>query len=147
VTTTRKLLLTAMLGAALVAVGGGPAGAGSLPYAPKDCTKPRIEPHSIVLSCSDAGLFVKHIEWDEWSADRAEGDGTLIANTCRPTCEAGNFKRYPAEIELKKVRTRNCGGTEVPLFRKAVLDFRRDRPDFPGIRKSRLECVPSGDGL
>ena len=97
-------------------------------YAPKDCVKPRVRPSRIVLACGDFGLDVSHIDWHGWTQRRAHGKGKLYANTCDPSCSAGNFKKYPVHVHLRKVRRRTCGGLHVPLFRKAILRFPGKRP-------------------
>ena len=112
-------------------------------YAPKDCVKPRVEPSRIVLACGDFGLYVSHIDWNGWTHRRARGKGKLYVNSCDPSCSAGNFKKYPVHIHLRKVRRRTCGGLSVPLFRKAILRFPGKRPSHAHrFHRNTLFCQP-----
>jgi hypothetical protein len=112
-------------------------------YAPKDCVKPRVEPSRIVLACGDFGVYLGHIDWNGWGHRRAHGKGRLYVNTCDPSCSAGNFKRYPVRVHLRKVRRRTCGGLSVPLFRKAILRFPGKRPSHAHrFHKNTLFCQP-----
>ncbi len=110
-------------------------------YAPKDCTKPQVEPRRIVFACADAGLYVNHLRWTKWRHRRAKGKGVLHERSCDPYCLGSPFKDYPVRIRLRKVRRRFCGGERVPLFRKAILSFpHKTPPDAHRVRKNPLYC-------
>jgi hypothetical protein len=121
--------------------------AGSPTYAPKDCTKPKVEPSRIVLACADFGLFVRATHWNHWGGRRASGRGTLHANECVPaaSCGPSQFRRYRhVRFRLHRVREKRCGGERVHLFTRLNLRFkRRDKPSYAHtIRRNRLYCKP-----
>jgi hypothetical protein len=126
----------------LVSVVAGSASAnGSKVYAPKDCTKPRIRPSRIVISCADFGLFVTINHWNRWGRPKAKGKGDLHANTCRPDCATGKFKEYPVKVRLRKIREKTCGGRRLPLFRRMILRFLGPEPKFASaINQTQLFC-------
>jgi hypothetical protein len=111
------------------------------PFAPEDCSKPKVRPDRIVISCADEGIFVDSITWISWGNRTAAGQGTLNVNTCRPNCAEGNFKQYPANLTLKKVRTRKCGGKNVPMFLKLLLAFPQNEPKSADeLGKNTMSC-------
>jgi hypothetical protein len=112
-------------------------------YAPKDCTKPQVRPNRIVFACGDFGLYANHLRWKKWGHRRARGRGTLHANSCDPSCSAGNFDKYRVHVQLRKVRRRFCGDRYVRLFRKAILNFPDGKPSYAHrIHRTGLYCVP-----
>jgi hypothetical protein len=64
---------------------------------------PKVRP-SLVAWGSGSGLFVKNLRWDHWRMTGAYGRGTRWANTCNPTCSAGNYIKSPASITFWRWR-------------------------------------------
>lgn len=60
----------------------------------------RVEPKAFVLTCADANTAMTGITWKGWGTAHAVGHGTLVENTCTPTCVAGRFESEPAKITL-----------------------------------------------
>jgi hypothetical protein len=123
--------------------GGGAAGRPAKRFAPKDCSKPRVKPGRIVLSCGDSGLFVKPKHWSRWGQNTARGRGQLRANECSPSysCGPSQFTRYPVHFRLSDVRDKSCGGRRVDLFTELHLRFEQRKPSHAKrIRGSRLFC-------
>jgi hypothetical protein len=112
-------------------------------YAPKDCTKPRVEPGRIVIACGDFGLYFKVKRWAYWNRSGAAANARMRANDCTPSCAAGTFHSYTVRIRLSKVRTRPCNGRRVPMFQKLRANFKDRRPAWAGGReKFGLWCAP-----
>jgi hypothetical protein len=64
---------------------------------------PTVRP-SLVAWGQGSGLFVKGLTWDHWTLTGAYGRGTRWANTCNPTCSAGNYIKSPASITFWRWR-------------------------------------------
>jgi hypothetical protein len=62
--------------------------------------KSEQQPPVIVLFCADANEGVRDISWTAWEANGASGAGTLIRNTCKPTCVAGTWENTPVRLGL-----------------------------------------------
>ena len=60
------------------------------------------EPSVIVFFCADANESVKDISWSAWEANTASGAGTLVHNTCNPTCMAGLWETTPVRLSVSK---------------------------------------------
>ena len=67
---------------------------------------PTVRP-SLVAWGMGSGLFVKGLNWDHWTLTGAYGRGTRWANTCNPTCSAGNYIKSPASITFWRWRWHN----------------------------------------
>ncbi len=118
------------------------AGSGHRTFAPKDCTKPRVEPSRIVFACADFGAYLGKIDWARWGAHHARGSGIFKLKVCKPSCANGHYRRFPAKVRLRKVRVGRCGGRRVHLFRQARLRFTgKQPPSARQYRKNRLVCT------
>lgn len=138
-----KRTLIALVGAGLLAAAVvAPAGAQEdFIYAPRDCTKPKIEPKSITLACGDANILLKHLGWDEWNTDKVKGRGELWVNDCDPNCAAGTFDKYKVKVRLLNPQSYECGGRELMMYRRAHVRFRGDAPPKPNnFRSFKLFC-------
>ncbi|MHB8505392.1 MAG: hypothetical protein ACYDEN_06700 [Acidimicrobiales bacterium] len=80
------------------------------------------KPTNYVVTCADANVRWKDVTWSTWSATSAAGHGTLVENTCRPTCVAGRFISYPAEVSLGGVVVTAAHGK---VFSRAMVTYRR----------------------
>jgi hypothetical protein len=56
------------------------------------------KPAEIVFFCADANELVKDISWTAWEANAASGAGTLVHNTCTPTCVAGSTETTAVQL-------------------------------------------------
>jgi hypothetical protein len=129
-----------LLGAALIA---GPATGGTTDnvYAPKDCTKPKIEPKRITLTCADDGIQLKGLSWKNWDAPKAKGKGKLLVNDCDPNCAEGDIDRYKAKVTLLNIKSSTCGGRTVQMYRRAHLRFPDEAPpNQNSFRSFQLSC-------
>lgn len=66
----------------------------------------RVEPKAFVLTCADANTAMTGITWKGWGTAHAVGHGTLVENTCTPSCVAGRFESEPAKITLSHLGRR-----------------------------------------
>jgi hypothetical protein len=129
-----------LLGAALIA---GPAAGGTTEfvYAPKDCTKPKIEPKRITLTCADDGVQLKRMGWDDWNAPKVKGQGRLLVNDCDPNCAAGDIDKYKVKVTLLNIKRYTCGGRTVQMYRRAHLRFPDEKPpNQNSLRSFQLSC-------
>jgi hypothetical protein len=137
----KKLCLVVVLGLALLVP--AVSSAGSTAYAPKNCTKPAIEPKTIYIACGDGNFFIKVKHWSFFNGREAGGTGKALANDCMPDCADGNFHSYDVKIHLTKVKTTTCGGERVPLFQKIEVKFKGSRPSgLSADEKFDLFCSP-----
>jgi hypothetical protein len=83
------------------------------------CTTARFKPHGYVLSCADANTQITHARYSSWAAKSARGRGTLVYNTCAPSCAAGTFKHHPVTFSLGRART--VGGKR--LFTRMFVTY------------------------
>jgi hypothetical protein len=130
----KRTLYVAALAIAIVAVSMvGLAVATKAPKAPKLCNQPRVEPNKIVITCADFGLVVTKINWRYWGAEKAKGAGVL-------TDPQGG--RYPVNVTLQKVRSRNCDGYHGKIFKTMKLNFPASLPPYAAsVQKNRLFCI------
>ena len=137
-----KKVLIALAATALVTLGATvTAGAGGDIYAPKDCTKPKVEPKRITLSCADDNILLKRLGWNEWNADKVKGQGKLLVNDCDPNCASGTFDKYAVKVTLLNIRTYTCGGSSLPMYRRAHVRFTDEAPPQQNqYRSFKLEC-------
>ena len=63
--------------------------------------KGEVKPAEIVFFCADANELVKDISWTAWEANAASGAGTLVHNTCQPTCVAGSVESTPVQVGVR----------------------------------------------
>ena len=119
-------MLTATGATAIMSVAGLalPVAASAAPALPKvsDCGEVSAKPTGLVLSCADANIALETLKWSSWGKSTAKATGIFSENDCSPTCAAGTFNRYKANVTLSAPRTIN--GTKV---------FTKVRVVFPGI--------------
>jgi hypothetical protein len=71
-------------------------------YVASDCSNAAFKPHSIVLTCGDAGLVVSKLQWPQWGAKEAHGAGRGEQKVCKPDCAAGKVARGAMKVVLSK---------------------------------------------
>ena len=60
-----------------------------------------------VIYVGESSLFVRTPRWSRWSGSSAQARGTLWVNTCAPTCSAGHYRTYRAQVGLWRVAVRD----------------------------------------
>jgi len=93
-------LLTFSLAGPARAVAAGPASGPNLPVpgiVVLDCPgQPAlVRPKTFILSCADGYVQLNKLSWTSWTPGLASATGTLVKNTCTPSCVAGHFHAYP----------------------------------------------------
>jgi hypothetical protein len=138
-----KRFLIALAGAGLLsAVIASSAGAGDFIYAPRDCTKPKVEPKSITLTCGDAGVVLKHLGWDEWNLPKVTGEGQLWVKDCDPSCAAGSFDKFDVKVRLLNPQPYTCGGQSIQMYRRVHIRFKDQAPPHQNrLRSFQVVCV------
>ena len=137
----RVLIAGVLLTAASAVAATTIASAGQTVYAPKDCTKPKVQPKQITITCADAGIYLQGLNWENWGGDKASGAGTLRVNNCKPTCAEGTTKSYDSNVSLTNPKRTECGGRTVLMYNRIHLRFPNKKP--PGakdLRSEKLSC-------
>lgn len=83
------------------------------------CGQTSIKPDQLVLACADANSLLTKIKWSSWTNGNAKGKATYQENNCEPTCVAGTFVSYPAEVQLTSPK--KVDGERV--FTKVTITF------------------------
>jgi hypothetical protein len=86
-----------------------------------------------------AGFLLQNIRWRGWSRDAATGRATALANTCRPSCAEGRFRRY--RVAVRAYRPRRCSDTGRYQYTRLRIRF-IGRKWNPGPRQfvQRFPC-------
>lgn len=118
--------------------------AGDPAYAPKDCTKPKIEPGRIIVTCGDGNFYVKIREWKHFNGHSAGAKAVAHVNNCRPDCASGTFKAYGAHIKLDDTERIRCGNgkRKVNMFTEITIRFGSGHPKGTGTTEQYpLDCI------
>jgi len=60
-----------------------------------------------VIYLAESNVFVRTPYWSAWSGSSARASGKLFVNTCTPTCAAGHYRTYRAQVSLWRVAVRH----------------------------------------
>jgi hypothetical protein len=60
-----------------------------------------------VIYLGESSVFVRTPHWSRWSGSFAQARGTLWVNTCTPTCSAGHYHTYRAQVGFWRAAVRN----------------------------------------
>ena len=55
-------------------------------------------PTTYVLTCADASNYLTGLSYLGWTAKAGAATGTQMENSCAPSCAAGTYKSYPADV-------------------------------------------------
>jgi hypothetical protein len=64
------------------------------------------------------------VKWRSWGGDSVRGRGTLIHNTCRPTCQAANMVYRSARVSLGRRRTASCSTRTIAFYTRMSAQWR-----------------------
>ena len=108
-----------------------------------DCGgSPHVEPTELVLACADAGDELAHLHWHGWGDASATATGSLIVETCVPSCVAGGTKSYSVAVT---VRGLGLEGTHVAYRQLVVISLSRAVPGFG--RRLRYSLSATGPAI
>ena len=83
-----------------------------------------IEPTELTTSygTSSSTMRFEDLVWEGWGEEIALGTGTVLVNSCRPFCLAGNYVRGDAKVWLSNPRT-VCGPRRYMHIRVSVTNL------------------------
>jgi hypothetical protein len=95
-------LLTFSLAGPVRAAAARPAGPVSIQTVVLDCPglPALVRPKNYILTCADGYVQLQKLSWTSWTPGLASATGTLVKNTCTPSCVAGHFHSYPVLVVL-----------------------------------------------
>ena len=76
-----------------------------------------------VIYNGESNVFVRTPHWSRWSGSSAQTRGELWVNTCTPTCSAGHYRTYSAQVSFWRVAVRHG----VRYFSQMRLRYRHGR--------------------
>ena len=79
---------------------------------------PVLRPRTFVVACADANTSLTGLTWHAWRPGAAAPTGTLVENTCTPSCAGGELVRYPVTVEIDesaRTATLRTGEAETPF--------------------------------
>ncbi len=88
----------------------------------------QVRPGIIYLDGSN--VFARIPRWSRWSGASAASSGTLWVDTCSPTCSAGHYHRYAADLTLSRVAVHRGAR----YFSRLHLRYRHDQQRSYGYR-------------
>ena len=65
--------------------------------------RPQARPATMMLACADGNASLTGLRWSSWRGT-AQAAGTFRVNDCTPSCAAGSFHRFPAQVTLTDPR-------------------------------------------
>jgi len=99
-----------------------------------------VRPKTFILSCADGYVQLGKLSWTSWTPGLASATGTLIRNTCTPSCVAGHFHSYPVlVIGWGKAAVKNHPGLR--CYTRMTLIYPGSRP--PGAAQTETIPLPT----
>jgi hypothetical protein len=99
-----------------------------------------VRPKTFILSCADGYVQLGKLSWTSWTPGLASATGTLIKNTCSPSCVAGHFVSYPVlAILWGKAAVKNHPGEQ--CYTRLTLIYPGSRP--PGAAQTETIPLPT----
>ena len=120
----------------------GPKGPASIQTVVLDCpgVPALARPKTFILSCADGYVQLGKLSWTSWTPGLASATGTLIKNTCLPSCVAGHFRSYPVLVILwGKAAVKNHPGQQ--CYTRMTLIYPGSRP--PGAAQTETIPLPT----
>jgi len=97
-----------------------------------------VEPAELTTSwgTSSSTMRFENLVWERWGEDIALGTGTVLVNSCRPHCLAGNYVRGDARVWLSNART-VCGPRRYMHVKVSVTNLPQGQgpynEDYPDV--------------
>jgi hypothetical protein len=99
-----------------------------------------VRPKTYTLSCADGYVSLNKLSWTSWTPGLASATGTLVKNTCTPSCVAGHFKSYSALVVLwGKAAVKNHPGQQT--YTRMTIIYPGSRP--AGLGQTETISLPT----
>ncbi|HET9896041.1 MAG TPA: hypothetical protein VFQ44_14025 [Streptosporangiaceae bacterium] len=83
----------------------------------------------VIYFGAGGSLLIRGLRWQSWTQNAAIGRGVRWADSCVPTCAAGNYARSPVEVTLSRVR-KHAGGA---YFTRLLLQWSTSGKDHKTV--------------
>ena len=99
-----------------------------------------VRPKTYILSCADGYIQLDKLSWTSWTPGLASATGTLVKNTCDPSCVAGHFRSYPVLVVFwGKAAVKNHPGQQT--YNRMTLIYPGARPK--GVGQTETVSLPT----
>jgi len=99
-----------------------------------------VKPSTFIVTCADGNILFDKLSWTSWTPGLASATGTLIKNTCTPSCVAGHFRSYPVLVIFwGKAAVKNHPGEQ--CYTRMTLIYPGSRP--PGAAQTETIPLPT----
>jgi hypothetical protein len=99
-----------------------------------------VRPKTYILSCADGYIQLDKLSWTSWTPGLASATGTLVKNTCNPSCVAGHFRSYPVLVVFwGKATVKNHPGQQ--CYTRMTLIYPGARP--AGVGQTQTVSLPT----
>ena len=99
-----------------------------------------VRPKTYILSCADGYIQLDKLSWTSWTPGLASATGTLVKNTCDPSCVAGHFRSYPVLVVFwGKAAVKNHPGQQT--YTRMTLIYPGARPK--GVGQTETVSLPT----
>ena len=99
-----------------------------------------VRPKTYILSCADGYIQLDKVSWTSWTPGLASATGTLVKNTCNPSCVAGHFRSYPVLVVFwGKATVKNHPGQQ--CYTRMTLIYPGARP--AGVGQTQTVSLPT----
>lgn len=83
------------------------------------------EPDIFSVSCEDSNSVLEGMRWDGWGEATTRAEGTLVENSCEPSCADGTPLRYPVTVTLSKLEK----GEASQFYTELKITYTGKRPE------------------
>jgi hypothetical protein len=99
-----------------------------------------VRPKTYILTCADGYVQLDKLSWTSWTPALASASGTLLKNTCTPSCVAGHFRTYPVLVVLwGRAAVKNHPGQQ--CYTRMTLIYPGSRPK--GVPQTQTVSLPT----
>ena len=99
-----------------------------------------VRPKTYIFTCADGYVQLNKLAWTSWTPGLASATGTLVKNTCTPSCVAGHFHSYPVLVILwGKAAVKNHPGEQ--CYTRMTLIYPGSRPR--GVPQTQTVTLPT----
>jgi hypothetical protein len=99
-----------------------------------------VRPKTYILSCADGYVQLDKLSWTSWTPGLASATGTLVKNTCTPSCVAGHFHSYRVLVVFwGKAAVKNHPGQQ--CYTRMTLIYPGARPN--GVGQTQTVSLPT----